>query len=237
MKKKVIIIGLIFMSLFTLTACHKGEEKLTDAKRFKEEYESLNDIKRKKDGKKIRSITISDDNPFIYKDASDIVDAINNKETFVVYFGFADCPWCRSVIPTLIEVANDLGLDEIYYVDVKDIRDILEINDQGEISTTKKGSADYYKLLELLKPVLEDYKLTDKDNNEIDTNEKRIYAPNIVSVVQGIPTELESGISKKQTDPYMKLTKEMKRETYNKFKCSIKCVVENNTTCTKDKAC
>lgn len=230
--KKILIISLACVLAFTTTACSLF--KKTDAVKFKEEYESLNGVKSKKTGKINRSVNISKDNVFVYKKASDIVDAINNKETFAVYFGFSECPWCRSVISTLSEVATDIGIDEIYYVNVSDIRDELEVKN-GKVVTKKQGDKSYMKLLKLLDNVLDDYTLTDDNDKEISTSEKRIYAPNVVSVVAGKAIKKDTGISDKQTNPYMKLTDKMEKETYNKFKCVLDCIVETNNTCTKEK--
>lgn len=230
--KKILIISLACVLAFTTTACSLF--KKTDAVKFKEEYESLNGVKSKKTGKINRSVNISKDNVFVYKKASDIVDAINNKETFAVYFGFSECPWCRSVISTLSEVATDIGIDEIYYVDVSDIRDELEVKN-GKVVTKKQGDKSYMELLKLLDNVLDDYTLTDDSDKEISTSEKRIYAPNVVSVVAGKAIKKDTGISDKQTNPYMKLTAKMKKEIYNKFKCVLDCIVETNNTCTKEK--
>ena len=87
-----------------------------------------------------------------------------------------------------------------------------------------------------MKNVLEDYTL-EYDNEEIKVGEKRIYAPNVVAVVNGEAKELETGISDEQDDPYMALTDKMEKETYNKFNCAIKCVLENKNTCSSKHAC
>lgn len=236
MKKLQKVFSLILIVIL-LSACTDKTltAKQKEALKFKEEYESLNG--KSNNNRKYRKVTISEDNPMRYKSATDIVKMIEDKKTFIVYFGFDSCPWCRSVIPTLLEVAKDLEIDTIYYVDVKEIRDILKLGEDGEIITEKKGDESYYKLLELLDPVLEEYTLTDEDGKEIDTKEKRIYAPSVVSVVDGKAVELETGISDDQTDGYMKLTEKMKKDTYNKFKCSMKCVLESNTTCSSEKSC
>lgn len=230
MKNKVLLILVAIISIFIITGCTES-----DAVKFKKEYESLNGTTI--NDKKVRSINIDKNNPIIYKEAKDIIEMMDNKESFVVYFGFAKCPWCRSVIPTLLEVSKDEELDKIYYVDVLNIRDALEIDDEGNLTTTKQGTKDYYKLLEYFSDVLDDYSLADEDGNSIETNEKRIYAPNVVSVVNGKAKDLTTGISEKQTDAYMKLTDEMKEETYNKFKCIIKCVLESKNTCSIKKEC
>ena len=143
----------------------------------------------------------------------------------------------RSVLPTLLEVSKDLKLDKLYYVDVLEIRDVLDLDENGKLYTKTKGSDGYYKLLELLDNVLSDYSMTDKNSKPVNTNEKRIYAPNVVGIVNGEAIELTTGISKLQTDGYMDLTEEMVNETYNAFKCVIKCVLDSQNTCSLDKAC
>ncbi len=207
----------------------------TDGIKFKEEYEKLNG-KKNDQGKKYREITIDSKNKMVYKTTEEVLDLIDKKKSFVLYFGFDTCPWCRSVVPTLASISKELN-QEVYYIDVKDIRDTFELDDDNKPKLVKKGSKDYSKLLEKLEPVLEDYTLTDSDNNEIKVGEKRIYAPSIVSVIDGKAKELTTGISDKQTDGYMKLTKEMEKETYNKIKKVLKQVSDKSNTCYLDKGC
>ena len=207
----------------------------TDGIKFKEEYEKLNG-KKNDQGKKYREITIDSKNKMVYKTTEEVLELIDKKKSFVLYFGFDTCPWCRSVVPNLASISKELN-QEVYYIDVKDIRDTFELDDDNKPKLVKKGSKDYSKLLEKLEPVLEDYTLTDSDNNEIKVGEKRIYAPSIVSVIDGKAKELTTGISDKQTDGYMKLTKEMEKDTYNKIKKVLKQVSDKNNTCYLDKGC
>ena len=207
----------------------------TDGIKFKEEYEKLNG-KKNDQGKKYREITIDSKNKMVYKTTEEVLDLIDKKKSFVLYFGFDTCPWCRSVVPTLASISKELN-QEVYYIDVKDIRDTFELDDDNKPKLVKKGSKDYSRLLEKLEPVLEDYTLTDSDNNEIKVGEKRIYAPSIISVIDGKAKELTTGISDKQTDGYMKLTKEMEKDTYNKIKKVLKQVSDKNNTCYLDKGC
>ena len=207
----------------------------TDGIKFKEEYEKLNG-KKNDQGKKYREITIDSKNKMVYKTTEEVLNLIDKKKSFVLYFGFDTCPWCRSVVPTLASISKELN-QEVYYIDVKDIRDTFELDDDNKPKLVKKSSKDYSKLLEKLEPVLEDYTLTDSDNNEIKVGEKRIYAPSIVSVIDGKAKELTTGISDKQTDGYMKLTKEMEKDTYNKIKKVLKQVSDKSNTCYLDKGC
>ena len=235
MKKIWMLVGCVALAI-VLTACsNKKDTVKTDAERFKEEYESINGTIREKDGKTIRTITIADDNPIVYATAEEIAEKIDNKETFAVYFGFKDCPWCRSIVPSLIESAKDLQLSTVYYVDVKEIRDTLEVKD-GEVTTAKDGSDGYYQLLERLDNILNDYSLNDSDGNQVDTDEKRIYAPNIVIVKNGEAVEMTDGISEKQNDAYEELTDEMLSEMHSKIYNALSQIV-SGAACSIDKAC
>ncbi len=151
---------------------------------------------------------------------------MENKKTFLVYFGFPTCPWCRSIMSSFLSVLKDNGVEEIYYVNIKDIRDELELDDKKEVKVKKEGSEDYKVLLEKFDNVLEDYTLKDKKGKDVETGEKRIYAPNIVAVIDGKAVKLTSGISDKQDDGYMELTDEIKKD----MKESIEKVVREYST-------
>lgn len=249
MKKKISILSIMLLCIFVLVGCNsnkikednkkakeeqaekkKNKKEQNDAEKFKEEYESLNGTENNR-GKEIRSIKIDKDNPFVYAEAKDIVELIDNKETFLVYFGFTNCPWCRSVLPTLISVAKDKGVDKIYYVNVLDIRDTMELTKKDKAETVKKGTDDYYDLLDKLDDVLSDYTLTNDKDKEIKTGEKRIYAPNLAVVVNGKAKKLTTGISDKQTDGYMELTDEMKKDMKKSFEKVIDEYVGASSTC------
>ena len=253
MKRKILIMLLACISIISFTGCDKkknnNEVKKSDSLRFKEEYESLNG-QTSKDDKKYRELDIPSNNPFVYASAKEIIKMMDNKESFVVYFGFESCPWCRSVISTLIEVAKDNSVDKIYYVNVKNIRDVLEVKN-GKVVTKNKGLDAYYDLLDRFDSVLKKYELTvkvekDKDDDDddddkteekiIDTKEKRIYAPNVISVVDGKPTKLTTGISEDLKDPYDKLTDEMLEESYKQFDEVLKEIDSSGGSCSMDKS-
>lgn len=233
--KKITI--LLIITILLVGCTNDKELPKTDATIFKEEYEKLNNKKSNSGDNYYRNLEIDENNPFIYKEANDIIKMIDNKETFAIYFGFASCPWCRSVIPSLIEVSNDLGIAPIYYVDVKEIRDVKELNEKGEVITKKEGTKDYYKLLEKLNSVLENYTITTEEGKEIETGVKRIYAPNIVAVVDGVATKMTTGISNQQENAYMELTTEMKKDSYDKIKCTIECINDKKEVCSLNQAC
>ena len=238
MKKKLILLAFLLILamgvFFGIDYKNKKDYEKTDAYKFKMEYESLNGKETGYNDNVYRSLNIAKDNKIIYSSAEEIVKKIDKNETFVVYFGFSKCPWCRSMIENLISVSKSYD-QEVYYVDVLEIRDKIEYKD-GELKTTTEGDKNYMKLLDLMGDVLSDYKVTDSDGNEYDTNEKRIYAPNVVAVVQGKATKMVEGVSEDLKDPYGKITKKMNEESKKQLECIFKCLEEAGV-CTKKGAC
>lgn len=202
-----IVVVIICATLYLLPS-----KATKDEIKFKKEYESINNKLNEKTNKKNRKVTIPEKNGIEYLTAKELLDKIDNKDTFIVYFGFADCPWCRSIIETLITTLKENGIKNIYYVDIKNIRDEYTFKNNYLIKT-KEGSKEYSKLLKKLKNVLEDYNVTDEDGNKVSTGETRIYAPNIVGIKDGKAVIMETGISDKEKNPYMKLTNSMKKDT------------------------
>jgi len=231
--KKILRLLFILILLVSVTACETPIKEKTEAELFKEEYESLNGTESS-NGKTIRTITIPEENPFVYADEDDIVEMIDNNETFIVYFGFASCPWCRSILEQMTKAAKDLEIDKIYYVDILEIRDVQTIQSDGNITTTTEGTEGYHELVKRIGDVLSEYTLTDSDGEKIDLGVKRIYAPNVVVISNGKAIEMEEGISEEFKDPYSELTDNMKNYTYNKFKCLFECYQDEQNTCQKN---
>lgn len=213
--------------LFIMSGC-TNTDKESDAMKFKNEYESLNGTIREKDGKTIRTITVDEDNPIVYITEDKIIEKMNNKDSFAIYFGFNDCPWCRSIVPTLIQVSKDLKLNQVFYCDVKNIRDTYELDDNNHPVQTNPGSENYPELLKKLDSVLEDYTLTDDNENEIQTGEKRIFAPNIIVIVNGKPKAMTSGNSELQTDGYMELSDDILNDSYKMIEDVLKILQQGN---------
>lgn len=225
----VLVLGIINFVVYEIDK----KQKNTDAYKFKVEYEKLNG-QTNDNGKEYRTLDISKNNRIKYSTAKEIVKKIDNNESFVVYFGFAKCPWCRSMVENLLDLANKNKVD-VYYVDVLDIRDVKEISD-GKVVTVKDGDKAYMELLSKLDTVLSDYSLKDDDGKSYETNEKRIYAPNVVAIVNGKPEKMVEGISEDLKDPYGKITKKMNQDSINQLKCIFKCM-EKAGICTKESAC
>lgn len=242
MVKKIIATLTIFTLMFVGTGCANSKmEPSTEKKSFKEEYETLNGGYDEELGDNFRTVKISKHNPMVPVEASDIVKKINNKETFVVFFGYAECPWCRSMVSTMVKTAKNNKIKKIYYVDVQNIRDQLEYNDESKtFGTATIGSDDYMKLIKKLKNILDDYMVSytsiDGEEKEINAGEKRIYAPTLIYVKKGKAVESVDGLSDKQETSSDKLTKEMKEdmtselnEFFSKVKTKVNaCSVEED---------
>lgn len=218
----VLVIALIFTVINNGGTSRFNSE---DAKKFKQEYEALNG-NVSSSGTAIRTVNIKEDNPFVYSTVEDIIKKIDNGETFIVYFGFPNCPWCRSVIEKAIEVANKENIKTVYYINIRNdkneeiLRDKYILGKKNKVEKEEDGTPEYKKLLEKLDSVLADYTLTTQDGDEIKVGEKRIYAPNFVYVKNGTPLKLEEGISSKQTSSSQELTEDIlndEEELFTKF--------------------
>lgn len=233
----LILIIFIIIIFYFINKTILEKNNLPDALKFKIEYESLNNEINSKTQNKIRSIKIPKNNSIMYVSASDIIEKINNGESFIVYFGFAECPWCRSVIPTFLKAASDYNLSKVYYVNVKNIRDIISLDENNQEIIETKGSSDYYRLLEKFDNVLDNYVVKNDKNENILLDEKRIYAPNFIVVINGVAKKKITGISELQSDGYMELTDNIKEDMYDSFENFIKIFINQENICYKESIC
>lgn len=207
--KKTIIIVLVVIVLVALILgvgyYLTQKTTKTDALKFKEAYEALNGEKSTS-GKEYTKLEISETNPIVYKTAEEIIADADAGKSFVVLFGFATCPWCRTALPSLLEAATETGINEIYYLDVKDIRDQKIFNADGTITTEKEGSEGYKKLLSKFGDVLSPYEGLN------DESVKRIYSPTVLFVHNGKGDSIHVSTVESHEDPYLPLTEEQNQE-------------------------
>ena len=207
--KKYIKLLFIFVICICVFGCSKKEDKLPTAESlaFKEEYEALNDSKR--------NISISDVNPYVKITPQELLTKIDNKETLYVYFGDPLCPWCRSVLEKSIEVANKEEIDTIYYIKIWNeegeevLRSKYKLNKKNMPELVTPGTNEYYSLIKVFKDFLSDYALTTSDGKEVKIGEKRIFAPTFIYIEEGVAKKLVTGISDRQTESNMELSKEI----------------------------
>lgn len=100
------------------------------------------------------------DNVYNYKTEEEIIEILE-KGSGVVYLGFPECPWCQSYAVYLNEVVKDNGIENIYYLNIKEMR--------------SNNTENYQKIVSLIEQVLPN----DENGN------KRIYVPQVVVVKNG----------------------------------------------------
>lgn len=171
--------------------------------KFEEEYESLNG-KEATNVITYKDIELDSDNRFVYADFEKIKEII--KGTGIIYFGFPECPWCRNAVPVIEEAAKQVGVDQIYYLNVSSMRDEKKLDENGNVITLDEGTAEYKELLELLHDVLPEYKGLN------DSNIKRIYVPLVMTFKNGKVIDSHLSTVDSQDNPYVDLTKEQSDE-------------------------
>ena len=214
--KKIINILTILFCVCLITGCNKQqkEESNKDALKVKEEYESLNGLINENNGKEYAKIILDENNPFTYINASDIEKKVENKDSFVLYLGFPECPWCRNAITVLSSAAKSTGVKNIYYFRLKDedgndLRNLLKVDENGEVVTEREGSKDYNTLLDLFNDSLDEY------DGLNDSSIKRIYAPTVIFIKDGKVIGLHTSTVSSQKDPYILLNEKQTQELKN----------------------
>ena len=234
--KKTLLILLLVITLFTMTGCTRGRKYALD---FKEEYEAING-KTMRDDITYRTLTIDKKNPYIKVEPSEIVKKIENKESFYLYIGDPLCPWCRSGLEKMIEVAIKEGIKDIYYIDFWDddhneiLRDLYEVQSDGKknkLVQTREASEDYLKILEAVKNYAQDYTVT-KDGKTYDVGEKRVFGGDHFSFANGICQKYVSLRSDKLEKSTDELTEEVLKDQETKFKAFF-----TKNTCDNDSNC
>lgn len=227
---------IILASAFGVYAfLHKGEktckDETTDAVKFKIEYEEFNDTVYDNTEIKYFDVNLNNNNLFKYVTGEEAVKFLK-EGTGVIYFGFPQCPWCRTLVPYLDEVGKEVGISEVKYLNVLDLRDSYELNGK-KVKKTKDGSKEYYEILEVLDDQLEEYYLESSNGKKIDTGVKRLYAPTTVVVKNGKIVGFLEGTVETQ-EKFVPLTsdeiKELKKSITEMF-VKVSSTVCSNTAC------
>ena len=152
------------------------EPLVSDGARFAAEYMEHNGQLRS-NGEPHIDLNISEDNPVVYLEANEVISKLESG-TGIINLGFPICPWCREIVPHLIELARQEDVP-LYYMNIQPIRDVLELDESGEIITETEGTPEYHRMVELLYDWLWEYAgLNDPDI-------KRIYVPTTIFVREG----------------------------------------------------
>ena len=207
-KKKVTMMVLLFVVIvLAMLIIYLCINKGSDSIRFKKEYESLNAQEKYID------VKIPEDNNVQYASFDDVMDVLNSG-TGIIYFGFPECPWCRNALPVLLKAAKDNEVSNFYYYNAKSIRDEKVLKD-GKVVTNKKGTDEYYKLLDKLSDVISPYQGLNDDSI------KRLYFPTAVFVMGGKIVGFHEGTVDSQEDPSKNLTSKQEKELLNIYNENI----------------
>lgn len=208
MKKRfIIIVSFIFIiaimaMVLVFMKTDKKSKYVEDEITFKEEYESLNGKELAEDYI-LKTIEIDSDNNIEYISDENILDKLT-KGTNVIYFGWADCNWCRSLVPTLIETLKENEIDKLYYYNFKGLREAYE-NDSN-----KEKTKIYEEILDIIGEDITSEFATDSKR----TGEKKILAPTVIFIKDGKYV----GIHIKTVDSQEKSTNELTEEQLKEMK-------------------
>ena len=204
--KKIMIVLITLLVIVILGAIIYvvSDSKVSDEKKFKAEYESLNGQKNDNE-KTYPEVSIREDNNVKYGSFDDVMKFLD-EGTGILFLGFPECPWCRNMVSILVDTAYENEIDTIYYFNALSIRDIKELDSNGKVKTTKKGTNEYYKLVDKLKDFLGPYEGLN------DESIKRIYFPTVVFVQGGKIVGAHIGTVDSQEDPYKLLDKKQTKE-------------------------
>ena len=215
-----IIIGicvLLVIGLCIFLVINHKEEVLSDAEKFKQEFEQYNGLTYEDTNDKLIDVEIPNNNPFVYKTGKEIVEIMQSEDAYVL-FGYASCPLTRAAIEVLIETAKEENIDKIYYVDIKNMRDEY-VPGEGIIpEQTKEGTEAYYEILNIFGSKLDKYYVASDDNFYLfDTGVTRLLSPTLVAVSKGKVISMHAEL----TDDYeenSELTEEEKEELSKDYK-------------------
>jgi thiol-disulfide isomerase/thioredoxin len=141
-----------------------------DSLRFKEELEALNSELNADGTNKYTSLSLDSINPINYLNYEELVDFIDH-ETGFLYFGRPGCPWCRLLIPIMLDYAKGKGIC-IYYYDIEKDR--------------TDNSEEYKNILSLLGEYLPVDTVTQKeDDPDFDPELKRVVLPQLFFMENG----------------------------------------------------
>jgi len=209
-KKDYIIFGTIILVLaiigsFWLNGELKEIDRISyDALKFKSEYEAYNGQINPASDKKYYELTLENDSLVKYSSYEEIFSVLD-QGTGVIFLAFPTCPWCRSMLPTLMDSASKAKIT-ILYLNILEDRDILKLNDKGKIITEREGTDNYKQLVSRLDKFLPAY-----DGLEVESI-KRIYMPVVIFIkdgkVLGVEQSLKAYTERVEGDAYLPMNKE-----------------------------
>lgn len=197
-----------------------------DGVKFKEEYEALNGTLIEGSDTNFMDMEIAKENPVVYATIDDVLEVVEG--TGIILFGFPECPWCRNAIPTFIDVANELKVETIYYYNIKDERDVLELVDGEIVEKTPKG-ANYQLLYDAMYEDLSVYGGLEDDSI------KRLYFPTVYIYKDGELVLKQESTVESHTDSQVEMNEAQKTELKEIYANGIKKM--QSSVCDIEQAC
>ena len=202
MKKYFKVISVILFSII-LIGCANETKNNSDSKNFKNEYEYFNG--KTINETKYHNVTINEENIIVYSNYEEIFNILT-KDSGVIFFGNPEDQLCRSMINVLLEALDSVGVEKLYYLNNSDDRDVLSLNENGDIIVQKEATENYLKLLEILDDKASIYK---EINN---SDKKRLYYPTVIFVKDGKIVDVVVGTVDSHKDQNLELTHEQREE-------------------------
>ncbi|MBQ8681575.1 MAG: hypothetical protein IJ509_01530 [Bacilli bacterium] len=122
----VLILCLVIIFIFLNDRSNFFGVNDNDARKFKEEYENLND-QINEDGKKYPEVHLGTNNIIEYVTVEEVVELFEENKDMVIYFGEATCLYCRTAVKILCDVAETTDLSVIYYLPIAENNNYDEI--------------------------------------------------------------------------------------------------------------
>lgn len=86
----------------------KSDDTLSDTQKIIDEYKNANST---------IEVSLNENANVKYLEKEKLIDFLN-KETGIVYLGFPTCPWCRNILPVLMDFAYKNNV-KLYYFNVR----------------------------------------------------------------------------------------------------------------------
>ena len=226
-KKILLLITVLLIGGLTFAGCTFEAKPKQAAIDFKNEYEQVNG-KEAKQGVQWRSLNIAEDNPYVKVTDDDIAKKIQDGETFYLYVGDHLCPWCRSGIEKMIEVAKKNKVDTIYYIDfwdnshvetLRDTYDVEVVKGKPVFTKTREMNPGYKVLYDAVYDFIQDYTVT-KDGTDYNVGVKKVYGGDHFYFENGKCKKYTSLRVSKLAGAFDELTEEVlqqQEEEFNKF--------------------
>ena len=171
---------------------------------WREAYESLNGEKNA-DGKLYPTVNIPEGLQIELPTEEEVLGLFRDG-TGILYFGFPECPWCRTLLPVLTEVLAEHPEISLFCYDLRADRDEYRIDASGELRQTREGTGLYIRLLSLLDGWIGPYEGLNDDSL------KRIYMPTLVFLKNGVVRAVHINTVDGQKSGYDPLTDQQREE-------------------------